>query len=85
MRDALDLITLPRPGGDHDCLVQTPLGQSLHDYQVSLGTKPVNLASLKYMLQQLFWGLEYLHNHCRLVHTGIPLSEYRIRSSLISR
>jgi serine/threonine-protein kinase SRPK3 len=30
VRDALDTFTLTRPGGDHHCLVQKPLWESLH-------------------------------------------------------
>ncbi|KAJ5352047.1 hypothetical protein N7452_001021 [Penicillium brevicompactum] len=31
VREALDSFTLSRPGGDHHCLVQKPLWESLHD------------------------------------------------------
>lgn len=70
MRDAMELITLPRPGGDHDCLIQIPLGQSLYDMRVQLQKRMVTVNDIKSMLQQLLWALEYLHTFCRLVHTG---------------
>jgi serine/threonine protein kinase len=70
VRAALDMFTIPRPGGDHKCLVQKPMWDSLKDL---LGRNPTHRFPeklLKACLAQVLLALEYLHSECKLVHTG---------------
>ena len=73
IRSALETFTIPRLGGDHTCLVQKPMWESLLDlqYRIEDGLFPEYL--LKGCLKQLFLALDYLHTECNLVHTGTGL------------
>lgn len=73
VRDALDIFTLPRPGGDHQCLVQTPLWESLHDLHFIMPEGRMDETILKSALRQMLLALDYLHTECKLVHTGMSL------------
>lgn len=70
MRTALDAFVLPRQGGDHHCLVQSPMWDTWNDL---LRRDPAGRFSpmlLQAGLRQVFLALDYLHNECRMVHTG---------------
>ena len=70
VRTALDTFVIPRPGGDHNCLVQKPMWESWSDllYRIPNGCFTEDL--LKASLKQLFLALDYLHTECNVVHTG---------------
>jgi hypothetical protein len=70
VRKALDIFTIPRPGGDHKCLVQKPMWESFRDLLYRNPRHRFTEDLLKAGLMQVFLALDYLHTECKLVHTG---------------
>ena len=70
VRTALDTFVLSHPGGDHHCLVQKPLWDSWKDLLRRNPTGRFTQPLLKAGLKQVFSALDYLHNECKLAHTG---------------
>jgi len=83
MRTVLDMITIPRPGGDHKCLVQKPMWESIRELLYRNPTHLFTEHLLKEVLKQLFSALDYLHTECRLVHTGMIQSNRSMFFALI--
>ncbi|KAH1486018.1 hypothetical protein KXV64_007796 [Aspergillus fumigatus] len=71
IRQALDIFTIPRPGGDHQCLVQKPMWESFRDLLYHNPNHRFSEDLLKAGLMQIFLALDYLHTECKLVHTDI--------------
>ncbi|TVY53333.1 Serine/threonine-protein kinase SRPK [Lachnellula cervina] len=71
IRTALETFTIPRPGGDHICLVQEPMGLSHSDVTEYLPDGLFTENILGGCLSELFKALDYLHTECKLVHTDI--------------
>ncbi|RDK42771.1 kinase domain protein [Aspergillus phoenicis ATCC 13157] len=71
VRTALDTFIIPRPGGDHPCLVQQPMWDSFHDLLFRNPRHRFTEDLLKAGLMQVFLALDYLHTECRVVHTDI--------------
>jgi serine/threonine-protein kinase SRPK3 len=71
IRTALNTFTIPRPGGDHYCLVQKPMWDSFRDLLDWNPTHRFTEPLLKAGLSMLFLALDYLHTECKLVHTGV--------------
>ncbi|KAJ5333044.1 protein kinase domain protein [Penicillium brevicompactum] len=71
VREALDSFTLSRPGGDHHCLVQKPLWESLHDLHYVMPHARLEVDILKSAIKQMLLALDYIHTECKLVHTDI--------------
>ncbi|KAJ5782070.1 hypothetical protein N7457_003844 [Penicillium paradoxum] len=71
VRKALEIFTIPRPGGDHPCLVQIPMWESFRDLLCRNPTHRFTEILLKIGLIQIFLALDYLHTECKLVHTDI--------------
>ncbi|GLI73266.1 hypothetical protein PoHVEF18_001481 [Penicillium ochrochloron] len=74
VRRALDIFTIPRPGGDHSCIVLVPMWES---FRAFLDRNPVRrfpVSILRMGLQQIFAALDFLHTECKLVHTDINSS-----------
>ncbi|KAE8330624.1 kinase-like domain-containing protein [Aspergillus sergii] len=69
VRRALDVVTIPRAGGDHCCLVQKPMWESFPDLLYRNPTRRFTEELLKAGLMQIFLALDYLHTECKLVHT----------------
>ncbi|GFF68304.1 protein kinase [Aspergillus lentulus] len=67
---ALDIFTIPRPGGDHPCLVQKLRWESYRDLLYHNPNHQFSEDLLKAGLMQIFIALDYLHTECKLVHTG---------------
>lgn len=72
VREALDSFTLSRPGGDHQCLVQKPLWESLHDLHYVMPHARLEVDILKSAIKQMLLALDFIHTECKLVHTGTP-------------
>lgn len=70
VRMALDLFTIPRPGGDHHCLVQKPMWDSFADLLHRNPAHRFTESLLKAGLMQVFLAVDFLHTECKLVHTG---------------
>ncbi|KAI1382970.1 kinase domain protein [Hypoxylon trugodes] len=68
---ALDTFILPRPGGDHHCLVREPLWDSWGDIVLRNPANRFDDDLLKVNLKQLFLALDFLHTECKIVHTDI--------------
>ncbi|KAK1772447.1 Serine/threonine-protein kinase [Phialemonium atrogriseum] len=70
VRPLLDFFQLSGPDGEHQCLVHPPLWENVRTFlarnPVGRLPKPV----LGIVLYRLFQALDYLHNECRIVHTG---------------
>ncbi|GKZ39641.1 hypothetical protein AbraIFM66950_000802 [Aspergillus brasiliensis] len=71
VRAALDTFTIPRPGGDHPCLVQQPMWDSFHDLLFRNPRRRFTEDLLRCGLMQVFLALDYLHSECKVVHTDI--------------
>ncbi|KAE8376060.1 kinase-like domain-containing protein [Aspergillus bertholletiae] len=71
IRKASDIFTIPRPGGDHPCLVQNPMWESFRDLLYCNPSHRFTEELLKTGLTQIFLALDYLHTECRLIHTDI--------------
>ncbi|RDW61699.1 uncharacterized protein DSM5745_10371 [Aspergillus mulundensis] len=74
VREALDLFTISRAGGDHPCLVQKPMWESFMDLLYRNPSHRFTEGLLKAGLKQVFLALDYLHTECKLVHTGTVLA-----------
>ena len=63
------------PHGIHLCLVLEVLGPSLSDIQRLYHEEQREIPSIivKRVVKQLLLGLDYLHRHCGIVHTGIKI------------
>ncbi|KAL2833796.1 kinase-like domain-containing protein [Aspergillus cavernicola] len=71
VRTALDTFTIPRPGSDHQCLVQKPMWESFRDLLYRNSTHRFTEDLLKAGLEQVFLALDFLHTECKLVHTDM--------------
>ncbi|PGH23419.1 CMGC/SRPK protein kinase [Polytolypa hystricis UAMH7299] len=71
VRTALDIFSIPRPGGGHHCLVQKPMWESFKDLLYRNPNHRFTENLLKIGLMQVFLALDYLHTECKLVHTDI--------------
>ncbi|KAF2130651.1 CMGC protein kinase [Dothidotthia symphoricarpi CBS 119687] len=71
VRTALDVFTIPRPGGDHQCLVQKPMWDSFRDLLNRNPTHRFTKVMLQAGLSRVFLALDYLHTECKIVHTDI--------------
>ncbi|TAQ90224.1 hypothetical protein B7494_g1498 [Chlorociboria aeruginascens] len=71
IRTALDIFTIPRLGGDHKCLVQKPMWDSLRDLLNRNPAHRFTKVLLRAGLSQILLALDYLHSECELVHTDI--------------
>lgn len=71
IRSLLDSFCINGPEDKHQCLVHSPLFESvwefLHRNPVRRLPKPV----LAFTLRQVFLALDYLHTECQIIHTGI--------------
>lgn len=71
VRSLLDSFDVDGPDGRHRCLVHPPLWESLlallHRNPILRLPAPV----LAFALQRVFLALDFLHNECQIVHTGI--------------
>ncbi|PWY84820.1 kinase-like protein [Aspergillus heteromorphus CBS 117.55] len=66
-----DAFTIPRPGGDHPCLVQKPMWESFRDLLYRNPSHRFTEDLLRFGLMQVFLALDYLHTECKVIHTDI--------------
>jgi serine/threonine-protein kinase SRPK3 len=66
----LDHFRLDGPYGVHTCLTFPVLGPSLSAFLCALRSKKVNYELVKRFTTQLLLALAYLHDECKIVHTG---------------
>ncbi|TVY45143.1 Serine/threonine-protein kinase [Lachnellula subtilissima] len=78
VRNALEVFTIPRQGGDHKCLVQKPMWDSFRDLLDRNPTHRFTKVLLRAGLSQLLLALDYLHSECKLVHTDIKADKILI-------
>ena len=70
IRTAHDSFKIPRQGGDHWCLVQEPMYDSMDNFLARVPDHRLPPDMLRMSLFQIFVALDYVHKECRLVHTG---------------
>jgi serine/threonine-protein kinase SRPK3 len=71
VRTLLDTFYIDGPQDKHQCLVHPPLLESILTF---LGRNPVERlpsAVIAFVLQRLFFALDYLHTECQIIHTGL--------------
>jgi serine/threonine-protein kinase SRPK3 len=66
----LDHFRLDGPLGVHTCLTFPVVGPSLSAFLTALGSKKVNYELVKRFTKQLLLALAYLHDECKIIHTG---------------
>lgn len=67
----LDEFKLVGVNGVHVCLVLELLGPDLRCWQVCWGSAGLPRPWVKQILTQVLQGLDYLHTHCKIIHTDI--------------
>ncbi|KAG9269452.1 SRSF protein kinase 3-like [Astyanax mexicanus] len=67
----LDEFKIAGVNGIHICLVLELLGPDLHGWQVCFGKPGLPLSSVRRVISQVLEGLDYLHSHCKIIHTDI--------------
>ncbi|XP_050953375.1 SRSF protein kinase 3 [Labeo rohita] len=67
----LDEFKIAGVNGIHICLVLELLGPDLRCWQVCFGNPGLSLTFVKRVITQVLEGLEYLHGHCKIIHTDI--------------
>lgn len=73
IRTFLDAFEVDGPEGSHSCLVYTPMREPLSMYQRRFEDRKMPLALIKMYIRALLTGLDYLHQECRVVHTGMSI------------
>jgi len=66
----LDSFVHSGPNGEHTCIVFEALGQSVLDFQRNCKRGRLPLEMVRPIARQLLLALDYIHSHCRLIHTG---------------
>ena len=56
--------------GQHLCLVTKPLGMNLQEVQKAFPGRRMPLPLVRHVVKQLLEGLAFIHDDCRVVHTG---------------
>ena len=79
VRTVLDSFQIPGPSGSHLCLVYAPMRETMSTLQRRLQHQRIPVYLLKPLISLLLTGVEYMHDKCQLIHTGI-LKAHRILS-----
>jgi serine/threonine-protein kinase SRPK3 len=66
----LDHFQLNGPSGIHTCLTFPVVGPSLSAYLYASRSKKLDYELVKRFTKQLLLALAYLHDECKIVHTG---------------
>ena len=56
--------------GQHLCFVTKPLGMNLQEMQKAFPGRRMPLPLVRHVVKQLLEGLQFIHDDCRVVHTG---------------
>ncbi|XP_072553430.1 SRSF protein kinase 3 [Salminus brasiliensis] len=67
----LDEFKIAGINGIHICLVLELLGPDLRGWQVCFGQPGLSLSCVRRVITQVLEGLDYLHTHCKIIHTDI--------------
>ncbi|XP_031421724.1 SRSF protein kinase 3 [Clupea harengus] len=67
----LDEFKVAGKNGIHICLVLELLGPDLRCWQVCMGNPGLSFTCVKRLITQVLEGLDYLHTHCKIIHTDI--------------
>ncbi|KAG5282630.1 hypothetical protein AALO_G00058110 [Alosa alosa] len=67
----LDEFKVAGKNGIHICLVLELLGPDLRCWQVCMGNPGLSLSCVKRVITQVLEGLDYMHTHCKIIHTDI--------------
>jgi serine/threonine-protein kinase SRPK3 len=65
-----DSFTVKGPYGEHLCLVLEPMRQPISTFARIFGTQNLSPDIFKAFLPFLLGGLDFLHSHCHVIHTG---------------
>jgi serine/threonine-protein kinase SRPK3 len=68
---SLDSFRLRGPAGEHRCIVMPVLGSSLGQQVHRFPNRRIPVKITKEIVKQLLQGLSFLHDDCRIIHTGI--------------
>ncbi|XP_056589052.1 SRSF protein kinase 3 isoform X1 [Triplophysa dalaica] len=67
----LDEFKIAGVNGIHICLVLELLGPDLRCWQMCFGNPGLSLTCVKRVVTEVLEGLDYLHTHCKIIHTDI--------------
>lgn len=70
IRTLLDSFEVKGPEGSYSCLIYPPIREPLSIYQRRFDDRKIPLPLIKTYIRALLTGLNYLHEECRIVHTG---------------
>ena len=71
VRLILDSFKQKGPHGTHLCLVFEPLRETLSMLQRRMKDRCYSSHSCKEILAVILEGLEYIHDECHIIHTGV--------------
>lgn len=71
VRCVTDFFEIHGPDGKHTCLVYKPLREDLYTFHYYLNGCTLKASKVKSILRFLLFELDFLHRHCRIVHTGM--------------
>ena len=68
------------PNGNHFCIVLEPLGPSLQNIldEAEANGIDIELKILTKIQEQILTGLHFIHEKCKLIHTDVKPSNYRL-------
>lgn len=72
IRTVIDEFSTQGSRGTHGCLVYTPMRETLYDLMWRFKGNKLPPQLLKLYLNLLLQTLDYLHQECRMIHTGQP-------------
>jgi serine/threonine-protein kinase SRPK3 len=75
-----DFIAISPTGAAHLCLVFEAMREPLSQFQHRLVGDSILPQLLKVYVDFILQGLEYLHSHCQIIHTGLFLRYFRYLS-----
>lgn len=67
----LDNFAHTGPNGEHLCLVFKVMGESVSARRLRFPTRQIPAALMKQIARQVLLGLDYLHQACGVIHTGV--------------